>query len=218
MTKKKITKKKVLSFLTSDRILWIGLALFAIPLLTIGFILLQSSMATGKVIEGNRFQNDLEPEITQELVTQAQTAVSGLTNVESASLTLKAATLIASVQVSSSVTAETFPEITVTIANAIADVLPIPTYFTKTESMKMYDLQIDVFTKDAQDATKILLHTILIKNANMLEWTIQDVSTALNPTLAEELRAAMEAKSESSTVPSGASEEPAETTETTESN
>ena len=73
MTTRKTKLKRKLKALNSDRILWIGLVFFMVPVLIIGIILLQSSLGTGKVIAGNRFSGDLDPAITTQLITEAET-------------------------------------------------------------------------------------------------------------------------------------------------
>lgn len=205
MTKRSIKTKGLFH---GDKILWAGLVFFSIPVLILAIILLQSSLGTGKVIEGNRFKNDLDPKITSSLIQTTQEQLNAMANVEAATVTLKAATVMVEIQLESTVKNEDIPAITKTLTDIVNQTLPITTYFTATDTMKMYDLQVDVYTTVSKTDSKVVFHTILTKNANMLDWTIQDVSTAVNPTLAEELRAAMEAKNNptETTVPSGGSE------------
>jgi hypothetical protein len=199
--------KKIKVNLKSDGILWAGLIFFSIPVLILVVILLQSSLQTGKVIEGNRFNNDLNPEISKSVLETLEERIQGLEGYVSSEVSLEAATVIISVELNSDIDQEGFVQMVGELYTFVDETLPISTYFTSSDSMKMYDLQIDVYNRNADES--INLHTILTKNANMLDIHIQDVSTALNPELAEELRAAVEAKNnpvEETSVPTESTE------------
>lgn len=199
--------KKIKVNLKSDGILWAGLIFFSIPILILVVILLQSSLQTGKVIDGNRFNNDLNPEISTSVLDTLENDILNLENHVNAELSLEAATLMISVELASTLDQAAFVEKVAEVYSLVDSALPISTYFTSSDSMKMYDLHIDVFNRNSDES--ILLHTILTKNANMLAYQIQDVSTALNPELAEELRAAVEAKNnpvEKTSVPTESTE------------
>lgn len=213
-TKKKFNQLKNVSF-KGDRILWAGLIFFSIPVIILIVILLQSSLGTGKVIEGNRFDHDLDPEISSTVLKDLTTALEADTDHEVVEVNLKAATLLVSLKVSATSDPAVFSTYATEALDIIIEALPIDPYFTQTDTMKMYDLQIDVYNTDPMEATKILYHTILVKNANMAEASIQDVSTPLNPDLAAELLAKLAAKEAeaSGTLPSGTETE--STTETT---
>ena len=175
-----------------NKIFWAGLVFFSIPVIILLVILLQSSLATGNVIEGNRFNNDLDPEITEAMLTNVTSDLESL-DVQSVSVNLHAATVIVSIKVDPELLTEDFADIATQAVEMIDSAISIDTYFTSTDSKKMYDLQIDVYNMSmANDSVN--LHTILTKNGNMSEWAIQDVSTAVNPDLAAELLTAMEAK------------------------
>lgn len=201
-------KQKVKKLYKGDKILWAGLIFFSIPVLVLIIILIQSSLGTGKVIAGSRFNNDLSPEITDTLIKDTKTTLEGLTQVSEVKLNLKAATLMVEVKLDSSLKNEEFAKKGAEIINTIDLKLPILTYFTSTDTMKMYDLQVDLYNTVSETDTTVQFHTILVKNGNMLEWTIQDVSTALNEELAQQLRDAVEAKNNptESTTPSTPSE------------
>lgn len=187
-------RQKVKKLYKGDKILWAGLIFFSIPVLVLIVILIQSSLGTGKVIDGSRFKNDLSPEITQALIQETQTDLEGLDKVNMVSLNLKAATLMIEVKLDSTLKNEDFVKKATEIVNTIDVNLPINTYFTSTDTMKMYDLQVDLYNTVSETDSTVQFHTILIKNGNMLEWSIQDVSTALNEELAQQLRDAVEAK------------------------
>lgn len=176
-----------------NKILWAGLIFFSIPLIILAIILIQSSLATGNVIEGNRFNNDLNPEITQTLVSEVEASLNSF-DVESVSVNLKAATLRVTLQLSPVISEENFALMATEAIEKVDSILPLDTYFTSSDAKKMYDIEINVYNTISANDDTVLYHTILLKNGNMETWSIQDLSTALNPELAAELLAAMEAK------------------------
>lgn len=217
-TNQKTTKKHSKLFnkvFKGNGILWAGLIFFSIPLIILAVILLQSSLATGNVIEGNRFNNDLEPEITSAMLDNVTSSLEEL-DVQTVNVSLHAATLIVTLKVDPALEAESFADIATEAVELVDSHIAIDTYFTSTDAKKMYDLQIDVYNLSMSDDS-VNLHTILTKNGNMSTWAIQDVSTAVNPDLAAELIAKMEAKNnpveETTNVPTDSTN--AENTDTT---
>ena len=91
MTKQK--KNFKFNFTFSNIVFALGIAFVLIPSLVIGVILLQSSLQTGSVITGNRFNNDLEPEITEDLISLTEEAINSVSTVTLSEINLKAATL-----------------------------------------------------------------------------------------------------------------------------
>ena len=86
-------KKKVLKLNFSNIVFALGILFILIPTTVIGVILLQSSMQTGNVIAGNRFANDLNPAITEDLQNLGKEAMQSVSGVEVVEMNLKAATL-----------------------------------------------------------------------------------------------------------------------------
>ncbi|MEI7667564.1 MAG: hypothetical protein WCI62_01035 [Erysipelotrichaceae bacterium] len=195
MSTKKKFKFPQLKF--STIILIMGFLFLLIPLGVLASIILQSSSKTGNVILGNRYKNDLDPAITQANITAIQTALSSTTNVENVTIDLKSATLRITIDALDTITSENMVLLASTMLNTIQSTLPIETYFTSTDSKKMYDLEITLYNSTVlvESETFTLKMFILTKNASMEAFAIQDVSTARNPTLAEELRAALEGTS-----------------------
>lgn len=195
------TTKKNMNFiqklLKGNGILWAGLVFFSIPVLILVVILLQSSLATGNVIEGNRFNNDLDPEITSTIIEETKSSLEAL-EFDSVSVNLHAATLLVTLKASPNLESIEFADLAVSVIEVIDEHIPLTTYFSASDAKKMYDLQVDIYNVNANDDS-VNLHTILTKNANMTEWSIQDLSTAINPELAAELIAAMEEKNNPTT-------------------
>ena len=86
-------KKKALKLNFSNIVFALGILFVLIPTSVIGVILIQSSLETGNVIAGNRFANDLNPPITEDLLNLGKEAMQSVSGVEVVEMNLKAATL-----------------------------------------------------------------------------------------------------------------------------
>ncbi len=216
--KKKKSSKGKRKLSVSSIILIVGLVVILIPVLILGYILISASMNTGKPINGDRFVNDLDPAITGDQLKQIETAVSAITGVDEADAVLKTATLRVYADLEDSASAEEVLSKAETVYAAVTDVLSEQTYFTSTETKKMYDLEVHVYNsldkKDGEDFN----YAVMLKTAMMEKASCQLVSEAKDPDLAQELRDEQEAKNnppeasdEDITVNSGESEtEPTE--------
>ena len=145
MTKQK--KNFKFKFTFSNIVFALGIAFVLIPSLIIGGILLQSSLQTGSVIAGNHFNNDLEPEITKDLVGLTEEAIIALPNVTVNEINLKAATLRITVTIPSGLDEESKLELVQDIMDKINGVVPFSEYFTATDTKKMYDLEVNIIDK-----------------------------------------------------------------------
>lgn len=190
-TKKKFTIPQ-LKF--STIVLILGFLFLLIPMGVLASILMQSSSKTGNVILGDRYKNDLNPAITKDNITTIQTALSSTANVEKVTIDLKSATLRITIDAIDTISSENMVLLASGMVTTIQTTLPFETYFTATDSKKMYDLEITLFNSSTLEESETFTFRmfILTKNASMAAFAIQDVSTARNPTLAEELRAALE--------------------------
>lgn len=190
VNKEKGTQKKKKGFLESNWILRVTLAIIAIPIVIIAFMLLTSVESSGEPVVGNRFENQLNPAIKDSQVKQIKDSIvyEGMDGVE---VNLKSATLRISVDVNNASDQAIIEEIANNVYGKVDSVLPIATYFTNQGKTKMYDLEINVFNfipDENNPGEKI--HAVLHKNASAeaaaLDWKStpknEDVSnTLLNP-------------------------------------
>ena len=65
--------------------------------------------------------------------------------------------------------------------------MPVSTYFTATDSKKMYDLSINVYNYVKEDDDNMIYY-ILTKNSKMSDYSIQCVSEPVDEELAKDLR------------------------------
>ena len=201
---KQVTKaRKKLS--KSALVLIIGLCIIGIPLLVYGGILLQAQLQTGTPIFGDRFVGDLDPAITDSQMSELETELGSLSKVESVNIELASAQMRVNIDTVDSITTEDLEALLKEAYDVINRKLPISTYFTSTDSKKMYDLAINAYNYiDSEDEG--MNYVLLTKNAMMSTYSIQVVSEPLDSELASELRG--------ETPSSTAEPEPTETAET----
>ena len=203
-------KKKVLKLNFSNIVFALGILFILIPTTVIGVILLQSSMQTGNVIAGNRFANDLNPAITEDLQNLGKEAMQSVSGVEVVEMNLKAATLRLTVNLPSGKDEANYMSLIESSLSKLNEAIPFDTYFNDTDSMKMYDLEVNYV--DALDNTKSIYYQV-IKNANMETWRVQNLLVPVNPELAAELLAKLAQKDENSVIPNTNGSEESGTTE-----
>lgn len=196
MTKPKKNFKFKLNF--SNIVFALGIAFVLIPSLIIGGILLQSSLQTGTVIAGNRFNNDLQPEITKDLIGLTKEAISSISNVTVDEINLKSATLRITVTIPSGLEEENKLVLVESILNKVNGVIPFADYFSATDTKKMYDLEVNFVDKVGDTHTTYIQ---AVKNANMDTWSVQDLLTPVNPVLAQELLDKLNAKNDTTDIP-----------------
>ncbi len=165
--------------------------------IALGFawILWDAMQATGSITVGDRFQLELNPAIQPAKVEELKTALKAEPFAVKTSVNLRSATLRIMVQVKPELTDAQLAEAIVKIKDDVQALIPLETYFTSTTDVKMYDLEIHVYNSEEAVSTDTFKYHyfIFVKNATMVTWKIQEVSTAVNPTLADALRAKLNA-------------------------
>ena len=178
-TKKKMSKGGIVLLVSSLIIL--------VPCLIFGGILLKSALETGKPVVGSRFDNDLEPAITSSNTSSLTTTIKAISGVEDCEIVLTSAQYRVNVNAQDSLSSLEIEALAKKVYDAVNNELPISTYFTATDSKKMYDLSINVYNYVKEDDDNMIYY-ILTKNSKMSEYSIQCVSEPVDEELAEELR------------------------------
>ncbi len=197
------TKKKKMS--KGGIVLLVGIIVILIPCLIFGGILLSAALETGKPVSGSRFNNDLNPSISNSNTKSLETTISAMSGVESCEIVLKSAQYRVNVNTTDSLSDSQIKDLAVDVYNAVNTALPISTYFTSTDSEKMYDLSINVYNYISED-DDTMIYYILTKNSNMDTYSLQCVSSAVDEDLAAELRGETSNSSESTNEESGSEE------------
>lgn len=128
------------------KLVWFTLLVIAIPAIILGLIIQSASNAQGKPVVGSRYgKNDLQVKIEQNQLDQLNEMLKTIGGVEGVEVNLKAATLRISIDVSDGMGNDEINAIADQSYQVVAQVLPIETYFTDTDTSKMYDLEIGVY-------------------------------------------------------------------------
>ena len=168
-------------------VLLVGVIVILIPCLVFGGILLSAALKTGTPVVGSRFDNDLDPSITSSDTKTIESNIKALSGVEDCTIELQSAQYRVNVDADDSLTDKEIESLIVDVYNEVNKTLSISTYFTSTDSKKMYDLAINVYNfVDSDDDN--MIYYLLTKNSTMDTYSVQCVSSPLDEDLAKELR------------------------------
>ena len=185
---KKTRKRKRLS--KSALVLIIGLCIIAIPIIIFLAILGISALQTGSPREGSRFDNDLDPSISNSEVSSLENDLKTISSIEEVEVVLSQGQLKVFIDTNDNLTEEQVDSIITEAYNKVNSKLPINTYFTATDSRKMYDLQINVYTVAEASpigAENSRQYKLLHKNSTESTYGIDDLAHPKDPALAAEL-------------------------------
>lgn len=185
---KKVKKKKKLS--RSAMVLMISSIIILIPCLVFGGILLISAMQNDKPVLGSRYDNDLNPAITETNTANIKSSIESLSNVESVEIVMTTAQYRINVDTNDTVSHDQVKEIAEQVYDVVTKELPVSTYFTKSsDGMKMYDLSVTVYNYIPDGSADPSWYSYVItKNSSMADKQGQYVSEAQDENLAAELR------------------------------
>ena len=180
-------KKKNRKISKGAIVLIIGIIIILIPCGIFGGILLKASLETGSPVVGSRFDNDLQPSISESDLTRIKNDVLTVYGVEECDVVLTSAQLRVNVKTKQTMEANQIEEVCERTYDKVNSVLPISTYFTAKDTMKMYDLAVNVYNMIDSGNDKMIYY-ILTKNSKMDTYTMQCVSKPVDEDLAKELR------------------------------
>lgn len=185
--KPKKTKKRLSR---SALVLIIGLFIIAVPIIIFLSILGISALQAGTPREGSRFDGDLKPEITKDQVSTLQSDLESIGQLDSVEIKLAQGQLRIYIDTNDSLSEEQVDSIITSAYNKVNSLLPVNTYFTSTDSSKMYDLSINVYTQvEASEigSSNSRQYKLLHKNSTESQYEIEDLAHPKNPELAAEL-------------------------------
>ena len=193
-TKKKKThtrKKQRKRELRFKIVFWICFLLLLIPCVAFGWILLSSWLDTGSPILGSRYDGDLDPAITKNDMEDVLEKVQKISDVEGVEVHLATATLRVYADITDSASAVKAESIASEVYAAVYSVLKPETYFSQHDGMKMYDLEIHVYTTNNSEKSNFV-YVIETKTSSMEEPITQLVSEPIDADLAQQLRDSVE--------------------------
>lgn len=201
VNKTKVTRqKKRLS--KSAVVLIIGILIIAIPIAIFLAILGISALQTGSPRLGSRFNNDLNPEISNSQVEALTSELKAMSSIEEVEVILAQGQLRIFVDTDDNMSDEQFDSLVTSVYSKVNSSLPIDTYFTATDTEKMYDLAINVYTKAQAsdlDADSSRKYKLLHKNSMEDTYQIDDLANPKNPELAAQLQGNNEINTEEET-------------------
>lgn len=169
-------------------IFWVCLILILTPFMVLGWILLSAWLDTGSPILGDRYEGDLDPAITKNDLDSIRTSVRMIPEVEDVELELATATLRVYADVDDNANVETEKATAQSIYQAVTSVLDAGTYFTQTETKKMYDLEIHVYNLTKNRDSDEFAYVIETKTSSMTDPIQNVVSEPIDAALAQQLR------------------------------
>lgn len=180
----KVKKKKKLS--KSGIVLIIGITVIAIPVIVFLAIIGIAELQKGSPREGSRFDNDLTPEITKENVNSIKADLETLDNVETVDVVLSEGQLKVYIDLNDTCNEKDVDNAIALSYQKVGTALPITTYFSKSDTAKMYDLQINVYT--TASASENRQYKLLHKNSAEEQFSIDDLAHPKDPKLVAELQ------------------------------
>lgn len=126
--------------------------LIAIPVLFFGYHIVHATFQTGKPIFGDRFRGDLTTKIDDTMRSQMRDKIKTDSRVENVEVSLIAATLRVNIKTAQATPKDGFEAIADGAYAMITQIAPVSPYFTKTDTAKMYDLEINVYNTDKPTA------------------------------------------------------------------
>ncbi len=167
-------------------ILWLGIIVLLIPCIALGAVLLNSLEDSTKPVVVDRFNNELNPAITENDLSSIKGALN-YENVDKLEVNLISATLRVMINTADNMQEGDLLWILNDAAEKVTAILPVETYFTNKDGMKMYDLEIHVYntTKGSEETPQI--YYTKTKNAASEEWVVDNFSTAKNGELAQNI-------------------------------
>ncbi len=185
-------KKKSRAYKRTRFVFWTVFILFITPFVILGYILLSAAGDTGKPILGNRYEGDLNPAIAEDQLKQISASVKGISGVEDTYCNLAAGTLRIYADISDDASSDTASSIASSIYDDVSSVLDPSVYFSQHDDMKMYDLEIHVYTQNSDADADNFVYVIETKTSSMDAPVTQLVSEPIDAALAEELRQKVE--------------------------
>lgn len=158
--------------------MWVIIGILIIPCIILFSILMQAFEDTGTPIIGNRFDDALDPEISDDLLEKIENIkIDGC----EISVNLATATLRISVDCPDTATREQVEAYMNDAYNKVIAIVPAETYFTNKKDVRMYDLEVHAFNTNDENSTIVFIHLAKIKTGAQEGAAITDFTTAKNP-------------------------------------
>lgn len=164
-------------------ILVLVVIILIIPLVVLGTILFSSLEDSSKPVVAHRFENELNPKITEEDIASVKAALN-YDNLDEVEVNNISATVRVMLNVSDDMSAEDINWMVNDAYSKIDGILPIATYFTNSETTKMYDLEINVYNVTSGENK---IHYCISKTGGAETYTLDVLSSPKNPDVTNDI-------------------------------
>lgn len=165
----------------------VSLIIIAIPASFLGYHIISATTQTGKPIFGNRFKGDLGAKIEETQLVALEKLALENPLVESAEYSVISATLRANVLMKADVNKEDYKAVSESLYENIKQQLPVETYFTKTSTEKMYDLELNIYNTLSPSEEKPFIYYMMSKSSSSESVNQQFMSESTYPDFIESL-------------------------------
>ena len=171
----------------------IALVLLLTPVLGFGYIIYRDSSQTGEPVVGSRYDNNLEPKITEEQLSADKASLIDEKIIKS-KVVLKSATLRVYIEVDKEVSKDSIKELAGTVYDLVTEKLPVETYFSNDGGRKMYDLEIHVYNNSTDRSSEEFIYYEIIKSSSIEERIEEFITDAKNEDFKAEVLENLEEK------------------------
>lgn len=179
-------KSKLRNMIESKKTTAIALLILIVPFVIFGFILFRDSSQTGEPVVGNRYDEQLNPAITSEQLSEVENAIVD-ERATYKKVTLKSSTLRIYLEVDGVESKDSIKELANTSYNKVIEVLPVETYFELQGSKKQYDLEVHVYNKvEDRDSDEFVYYQVT-KSSSMEEVDGEFITDIRDPEFREEV-------------------------------
>lgn len=169
-------------------VLGLLIVVLLIPIIMLAAILVTSLEDSSQPVVGSRYQNELDPAITEENITSLENALV-FDGTDSIEVNFKTARVAILIDTSDDMSADSISTLIQQVYAKVNEVLPIETYFTNRSEgdsyVKMYDLQIDAYNVISGDNQ---IHYVLTKTGAQSEPLLELVSSPKNEEVANDVQ------------------------------
>ena len=169
-------------------VLGLVIVILFIPIVILAAILVSSLEDSSQPVVGSRYQNELDPAITEENITSLENALV-FDGTDSVQVNFKTARVAILIDTNDDMSADSINNLIQQAYAKVNEVLPIETYLTNRSDgenyVKMYDLQIDAYNVISGDNQ---IHYVLTKTGAQDEPLLELVSSPKNEEVANDVQ------------------------------
>ncbi len=164
----------------------IAICVIVVPILLLGYIYFSTKENSGSPIIGSRYNNGLSTKIKNNDLKKLEKSLQ-LEGVEKVEVNLTSATLRINLDVNDDLKSKEVTDLLKDAYAKVDEVLPVDTYFTNQEDVKMYDLDIHAYNFIPKDSKEGWIYKELVKNASSKKTVIDTLSSPRNEDIANDL-------------------------------